>query len=71
MIVSLVLGGHQKVPDNVSFLEMNLYSNFITDILKTYTEPFSIGANFVDVIGVGGVVISPVVDHGLFSAHVG
>ena len=36
---------------------MNLNSNFITDILKTFTEPFDIEENYVDVMGIGVIAV--------------
>ena len=45
---------------------MNLYSNFITNIIKMFTKPFGIGDNYVDVMGVGIViVIAGLVSNGL------
>ena len=49
----LVLWGHQKIPDNVSSLKMNLYSEFITNILS---RPFRIGDNYADIMGVVAVI---------------
>ena len=46
----------------VFFLPWNehVYSNLITKSLKTITEPLGIWDNYLDVMGVGVVVISPV-----------
>ena len=61
----LILGDHQKVTHSVSSLKVTLYSNFITDILKTFIEPFGTGDNYVDVTDVSFIVAAILVFIGL------
>ena len=68
-MVSVSLQATQKVLDSVSSFEMNLYSNFITYILKTSTEPFHIWDNYVYAGGVAVVsMVSIALVMGLKSA---
>ena len=59
--VIFVLGVHQRVPDSIPILEMNLYSHYITNILETFTEPLDVGENYIPVVAAAPVVVFVVV----------
>ena len=42
-VMSLSLGATEKVTDGIVSLEVSLYSNFITHLLKTFTDSLHIG----------------------------